>query len=92
MNKIITSSHGTVEGEEICVVDIDVRQLLPDSLTEAERDVALHVLMGCTDEEIAERRGTTTKTVSNQVSSVLERANVGSRFEFARYIFALSIA
>lgn len=56
---------------------------LPETLTAAERQVALLVLDGCTNREIAAARGTSLRTVANQVASVLAKAGVCSRLHLA---------
>jgi DNA-binding NarL/FixJ family response regulator len=54
---------------------------LPNSLSEAERDVAIVVLAGMSNTEIAVARGTSTRTVANQVASLLRKLGVRSRTE-----------
>jgi DNA-binding CsgD family transcriptional regulator len=56
---------------------------LPDCLTLAERDVALAVLRGATNEEIAGRRSTSVRTVAHQVASIFKKLAVSSRAELA---------
>jgi DNA-binding CsgD family transcriptional regulator len=51
-------------------------------LTEAERDVAESLLAGRSNAEIARLRGTSVRTVANQVASLLRKAGVSSRAEF----------
>ncbi len=52
-------------------------------LSGAERDVLAHLLEGLTNAEIARRRGTATRTVANQVASILRKLRLGSRAELA---------
>jgi DNA-binding CsgD family transcriptional regulator len=52
---------------------------LPQSLTTAEREIALALLEGRTNAEIAASRGTSHRTVANQVSAILFKAGVPSR-------------
>jgi DNA-binding CsgD family transcriptional regulator len=50
-------------------------------LSPAEREVARLVLAGRSNEEIAAERGTSVYTVGNQISSMLRKLGVASRFE-----------
>ena len=54
---------------------------LPPSLSEAERAVARAVIEGHSNAEIAALRRTSTRTVANQVASVLKKMCVRSRGE-----------
>ena len=57
--------------------------VVPPSLTKAERAVALLVLDGRTDAEIAAARGVSKRTVANQVASIFRKLDVSSRVELA---------
>ncbi|MFJ9370134.1 LuxR C-terminal-related transcriptional regulator [Nocardia sp. NPDC101769] len=50
-----------------------------DGLTHAEQEVALLAAAGLTNTMIAERRGTSSRTVDAQVASVLSKLMIGSR-------------
>ncbi len=50
-------------------------------LTTAELDVMADLLAGCTNNEIARRRGSSERTVANQVGSILKKLGLGSRLE-----------
>ncbi len=52
-------------------------------LTAAERDVARLAARGLSNREIAASRGTSVRTVANQVASVFVKLGVGSRRELA---------
>lgn len=52
-------------------------------LTESERFIALALLRGCTNDEIARLRGTSPRTVANQVASIFRKLGVHSRAEMA---------
>jgi DNA-binding CsgD family transcriptional regulator len=54
---------------------------LPASLSAAERDVAMAVLQGLSNAEIAAFRGTAPRTVANQVASLLRKLGARSRTE-----------
>ena len=52
-------------------------------LTEAERAVALHLMAGASNAEIAAARGCAVRTVCNQVQSLFKKLGVRSRAELA---------
>jgi DNA-binding CsgD family transcriptional regulator len=52
-------------------------------LTEAERDVVIHVMGGLSNAQIAERRGASTRTIANQLAAIFRKLGVGSRAELA---------
>ncbi len=60
---------------------LDEAQL--DVLSEAERDVALQLLAGATNADVAARRGAAERTVANQVQSIYRKLGVRSRGELA---------
>jgi DNA-binding CsgD family transcriptional regulator len=53
----------------------------PESLTQAEREVALLVFEGASTEEIARSRQVSAKTVANQLDAIFRKAGVASRAE-----------
>lgn len=59
---------------------------VPPSLTQAERAVALLVLEGRTDAEIAMMRGVSKRTVANQIAAIFRKLDVSSRVELAARI------
>jgi DNA-binding CsgD family transcriptional regulator len=54
---------------------------MPECLTPAEREVVSMVLRGSSNRDIALCRGTSVRTVANQLQSVYARLGVGSRRE-----------
>jgi DNA-binding NarL/FixJ family response regulator len=56
---------------------------VPQQLTEAERAVALAVLRGASNEQIAHARRTSVHTVANQIGSIFTKLRVASRIELA---------
>jgi len=54
---------------------------LPPGLTRAEREVAGLVLGGCSNRDIALQRGTSTRTVANQLQAIYDKLGLGSRRE-----------
>jgi DNA-binding NarL/FixJ family response regulator len=56
-------------------------------LSPAEQEVARALLAGQRNADIAERRGSSLRTVANQVASILRKTGVRSRADFvARYL------
>jgi DNA-binding CsgD family transcriptional regulator len=60
---------------------IDAREGALVSLTNAEHEVVLAVERGESNAEIARARGTSTRTVANQLASVFKKLGVASRAE-----------
>lgn len=58
------------------------------ALTAAERQVVDHVMRGASNAEIASSRGTSARTVANQVQSILRKVRVRSRHELIAKISA----
>lgn len=54
-------------------------------LTPAERDVLAMVEEGLTNSQIADRRGVSANTVSNQISRILLRLGLDNRLQAARW-------
>jgi DNA-binding CsgD family transcriptional regulator len=66
---------------EALVTESHTRLELPSSLTQAEREVAESVVRGLANAEIARARGTSVRTVANQMRTLFEKLGVGSRGE-----------
>ncbi|HUB09555.1 MAG TPA: helix-turn-helix transcriptional regulator [Myxococcales bacterium] len=64
------------------VEDLDAPEL-PDSITPAEREIAGLLRRGCSNREIAAARGTSLRTVANQIASLMQKLGVGSRLQLA---------
>ncbi len=80
----LRSRHLRLDGDEVLVVSFPLgRAPLPASLTSAERDVAFRALSGASNREIAIARGSSERTVANQVSSLFRKLGIGSRAELA---------
>ncbi|HSY23333.1 MAG TPA: helix-turn-helix transcriptional regulator [Polyangiaceae bacterium] len=66
--------------EELAVFSLPVPPPdLPASISEAEREVALALLQGLSNAQIAAARRTSTRTVANQVSAILRKLGARSR-------------
>lgn len=69
---------------ELLVVDLDPSAGAGlEGLTAAERKVAALAIDGCSDAEIAARRGTSRSTVANQLGRIYRKLGVVSRAELA---------
>lgn len=66
---------------EVLVTGSQANLELPDVLTAAEREVAEAVVRGHSNAEIARARGTSVRTVANQMRTLFEKLGVGSRGE-----------
>lgn len=64
-------------------VVIELASAFPVVLTAAERAVAALAMRGMTDAEIASERGTSVRTVGNQMASVLRKTGATSRAALA---------
>ena len=80
----LTAKRMTLEGAEHIVLSFPLGAPdVPASLTNAERAVAVLVLEGRSDAEIATARGVSKRTVANQLASVFKKLDVCSRVELA---------
>lgn len=73
-------------GERLLVLSWPIDELDPlasTSLSPAEAEVARMAIDGLSNRAISRRRGTSVRTVGNQMSSVLRKLGVGSRRELA---------
>ena len=78
----LRASRVNIDGEELAVFSFPLpAPTLPHSLSEAERDVAIALLEGLSNAQIAASRGTSARTVANQVASLFRKLGVRSRTE-----------
>lgn len=70
-------------GEELLVVSVPLREEPLDVLTSAQLEVARAIVRGASNAAIARERGTSVRTVANQVASILRKLGVGSRAQLA---------
>ena len=63
---------------------------LAERISPAEVSVLRGLVEGCSHAEIARRRGTSTRTIANQVASVFQRLAVSGRNELVHLAFALA--
>jgi DNA-binding CsgD family transcriptional regulator len=72
------------DGGEIVLFSFPLAPLpLHDRLTSAEREVVSSALRGDSNADVARTRGTSVRTVANQMASALRKLGVGSRGELA---------
>jgi DNA-binding CsgD family transcriptional regulator len=67
--------------EEIAVLSFPIERDRAGALTPAEHDVAQRLIAGHSNARIARERGTSERTVANQVASILRKFRVRSRSE-----------
>lgn len=73
-----------VGGETLVVISLPIEAGAKlDALTPAERAVALAVLRGLSNEEVARERGCRARTVAAQLASIYKKLGVVSRAELA---------
>lgn len=77
----LSASRLELDGHAFAVLEWPLEWQPPAALTEAEREVLAGVVAGLANSEIARRRGTSVRTVANQVAGMLDKLRVGSRYE-----------
>jgi DNA-binding CsgD family transcriptional regulator len=81
----ITAHELSIEGEAYAVLEIALRELEPPSgLTAAEQQVVCLVIQGKSNSEIAVERGTSIRTVANQLRSVYAKLKISGRAQLLR--------
>ena len=72
------------DGQTVAIISFDVdEEDKTHGLTSAEREVALLALAGKSNNEIAEARHCSVRTVANQLQSVFRKLGIRSRAELA---------
>jgi DNA-binding NarL/FixJ family response regulator len=71
----------SVGGARYFVHSYPLEDSLSVALSECESKVLELLLRGMSNAEIAKARGTSVHTIGNQVSSILRKVGVGSRYE-----------
>ena len=73
-----------IGGEELIVFRVPLKRIaMHESLSDAERDVTALALAGLSNSEIGRRRGTSGRTVANQMATIFRKLGVSSRTELA---------
>lgn len=75
---------GIEETSDLFVARAELCAAALGSLTPTERDVALSVVDGGSNQEIARSRGVSQRTVANQIASVFRKLRVHGRLELIR--------
>lgn len=74
-----------VEGQEYAVLSFALRDVVyPEALTPAEREVTEGVVRGLSTAAIARERGTSARTVANQLRKIYEKLRLSGRVELVR--------
>jgi DNA-binding NarL/FixJ family response regulator len=78
----LRAARVTIGGEEVVIFSVPLaRPALPHCLSAAEGEVAVALVEGLSNAEIAAARRTSTRTVANQVASLFRKLDVRSRSE-----------
>lgn len=70
-----------VDGVEVAILSAPNKQAARADLSEAELDVCSRLLRGDSNRAIADARGTSVRTVANQVATIFRKLEVSSRSE-----------
>jgi DNA-binding CsgD family transcriptional regulator len=74
-----------IDGTTYALIRHDKPRLgLPSCLTSAEGEVCVLVAGGASNADIAQARGTSSRTVANQISRILEKLGAASRDDIVR--------
>jgi DNA-binding NarL/FixJ family response regulator len=69
-------------GTDLALIELDLLEpRIPEELSEAERDIALRVFEGATNQQIARARGVNVKTVGKQLEAIYRKLGVSCRAE-----------
>jgi len=80
----LSVAHFRVGEDEFAVLSFPMeREALPTTLTTAEHAVLRGILRGESNGDIATKRGTSIRTVANQVQSIFRKLHVHSRAELS---------
>jgi DNA-binding NarL/FixJ family response regulator len=84
---LIVGERLEIDGTELfLLVTPSLAECLPDHLTKAEKAVAALVLEGRSNQEIARIRGTSVRTIANQVAAIFRKLKVTARVELGQAI------
>jgi DNA-binding NarL/FixJ family response regulator len=78
--QVFRMQHGQ---DDLLVVSVPLGREPPAGLTPAQLEVARAIARGASNAEIARERGTSVRTVANQVASIFARLGVRSRLQVA---------
>lgn len=75
-----------VDGRALLLLRADKTDIESGSLTEAERTVAALAAAGYSNALIASRRGTSVRTVVNQLASIYRKLGMESRYQLVKHM------
>ncbi len=85
----VTTRRFSIDGEEYAARSfplLDEASPLPEGLTEAEQAVVRLVVLGRSNEDIAGERGTSVRTIANQLQSIYRKLKIASRLELVKLV------
>ena len=86
-DRTVVGERLEIDGTELFLLGTpSLSECLPDDLTKAEKDVAALVLKGFSNREIARARGTSVRTIANQVAAIFRKLKVAARVELGQAI------
>jgi DNA-binding NarL/FixJ family response regulator len=88
VHRATAASFVSHDGRQLCVIGVSrPDRALDRVLPSAELAVIRSLVEGLAYEEIAQRRGTSTRTIANQISAVFRRLRVSGRNELVQRLF-----
>jgi DNA-binding NarL/FixJ family response regulator len=88
----IRAGRVDVAGHDVFVVSLpSLAECLPEDLTMAERDVAALLLEGLSNRAVASLRGTSVRTIANQVGAIFRKLRVNGRVELGQALLLRSV-
>jgi DNA-binding NarL/FixJ family response regulator len=86
-DRTVVGERIEIDGMELFLLGTpSLAECLPDDLTKAEKAVAALVLEGFSNREIARERGTSVRTIANQVAAIFRKLKVAARIELSQAI------
>jgi DNA-binding CsgD family transcriptional regulator len=79
----LTARAHHIDGQEIVVLSVPLRDVPDAPLSAAEREVVVAALSGKSNQTIARERGRSPRTIANQLAAAFRKLGVTSRREFA---------
>ena len=86
-DRTVVGERLEIDGTELFLLGTpSLSDCLPDDLTQAEKDVAALLLEGRSNREIARARGTSVRTIANQVAAIFRKLKVTARVELGQAV------
>lgn len=86
-DRVVVGERLEIDGTELFLLGTpSLADCLPDDLTRAEKEVTALVLEGLSNREIAKARGTSVRTIANQVAAIFRKLKVTARVELSQAI------